>query len=112
MNSINNYFRLSIKGFESQFSVYNQGGFYKCHLDQHKETRHRQVSCCIYLNDCVDGGELVIYKKGSKTEVDKVIKPLSGSIVFFFSKDIYHEVKMVQNPRYSITTWFRDDETY
>ncbi len=112
MDSVNNYFRLSMKRFESQFTVYNPGGFYKCHLDQHKKTRHRQVSCSIYLNDCAAGGVLVIYKKGSKTEIDKVIRPVSGSIVLFFSRNIYHEVKIVQSPRYSLTTWFRDDEIY
>lgn len=109
MNSLNNYFRLSMKSFESQFSIYNQGGFYKCHLDQHSQTKHRQISCCLYLNDCIEGGELVIFKRRSKEKVDKVIKPLRGSIVLFFSADIYHKVNNVNNSRYSITTWFRDD---
>ncbi|MDH5414625.1 MAG: 2OG-Fe(II) oxygenase [Flavobacteriaceae bacterium] len=110
MISIKDYFRLSIKRFESQFSFYNQGGFYKCHLDQHKTSRHRQISCCLYLNDCIEGGELVIYARGSKTKIDKIIKPLRGSLVLFFSADIYHEVKVVHDSRYSITTWFRDDK--
>lgn len=109
MFSIKNYFRLSLKEFESQFSIYESGGFYKCHLDQHKESKHRQVSCCLYLNDCAQGGELLIYKKGSKTEIDKTVKPQRGTVVFFFSADTYHEVKLVQDLRYSITTWFRDN---
>jgi SM-20-related protein len=111
MLSTSRYFRLSLRRFESQFAIYNKGGFYKTHLDQHSGTGHRLISCCIYLNDCVDGGELVIYKKGSKTEVDKIVSPAKGSIVLFFSSDIQHEVKVVKHDsRYSISTWFRNDE--
>lgn len=110
MKSLRSYFRISLKRFESQFSIYNKGGFYICHLDQHSKSRHRQISCCLYLNDCIEGGELVLYKKGSTTIVDKVITPKKGSLAIFISADIYHEVKFVNTPRYSITTWFRDDE--
>ncbi|MFT6068038.1 MAG: SM-20-related protein [Bacteriovoracaceae bacterium] len=110
MKSLSAYFRLSLKRFESQFSIYNKGGFYHRHLDQHKQTRHRQVSSCLYLNDCPVGGELVLYKKGTQSEVSKVIKPKKGTFVVFISGDIYHEVKLVESPRYSISTWFRDDE--
>jgi SM-20-related protein len=110
MSSTNKYFSLSLKRFESQLALYNRGGFYKKHLDQHRNNRHRQISCCLYLNDCKRGGELIIYKKGSKTEIDKIIKPEKGSIVVFFSASIYHEVKVVKESRHSISTWFRDDE--
>jgi SM-20-related protein len=108
--STRDYFRLPIKRHESQFAIYEKGGFYKTHLDQHKHTRHRQISTCLYLNDCIEGGELILYKKGSKTEIEKVIKPSKGSFVIFFSADIYHEVKLVKSPRFSISTWYRDDE--
>lgn len=110
MNSISLYFRIPLRRFESQFALYNQGGFYKPHLDQHKMARHRQLTCCIYLNDCKKGGEFVLFKSGSKSQIEKVIKPRKGSIALFFSADIYHEVKLVNDPRLSITTWFRDDE--
>ncbi|MDA8793432.1 2OG-Fe(II) oxygenase [Bacteriovoracaceae bacterium] len=110
MHSLNSYFRLSLKRYESQFSFYSKGGFYCRHLDQHQQTRHRQISCCLYLNDCPKGGELIIYKKDSIVVVDKIIKPKKGSMVIFISGDIYHEVKLVSTPRYSISTWFRDDK--
>ena len=109
-NSTSNYFRISLKRFESQFAIYNSGGFYKAHFDQHGNSKHRLISCVIYLNDCSKGGELVLYKKGSKTQIDKVISPKAGSIVLFFSADIFHEVKLVIDHRQSISTWFRDDE--
>ena len=110
MLSTNNNFHLSLKRFESQFSVYEYGGFYKTHLDQHNMNRHRKVSCCLYLNDCIEGGELVIYQKGSKTEIETIIKPSQGSLVLFFSADIHREVKIVREKRYSISTWFHDNE--
>lgn len=108
--SLNHYFYLSIKHYESQVAYYGKGDFYKVHLDQFQKTKHRQVSCCLYLNDCINGGEFVLYKKGSKTLVEHIIKPKRGSFVIFLSGHIYHEVKMVYEPRYSLTTWFRDDD--
>ncbi len=110
MINLNEYFFLSMKRFESQFAIYEQGGFYKKHIDQHKLTRHRQMSCIFYLNDCTDGGELVIYNEKNKNEVDVLIKPKRGSFVLFISKTIFHEVLENRWPRYSLTTWFRDDE--
>lgn len=110
MESSKVYFRLPLKRFESQVALYNNGGFYRTHLDQHPKTRHRQISCTLYLNNCEKGGELVLYKKGSKTQVQETVLPRKGTIVLFASADIYHEVKVVHDERYSITTWFRDDE--
>ncbi len=110
LKSTKEYFRIPLKRFESQVAVYNKGGFYRTHLDQHPKTRHRQLSCCLYLNDCEAGGELVLFKKGSKTEVEQIVRPKKGTIALFLSADIFHEVRMVNQPRYSVTTWFRDDE--
>ncbi len=111
MKSIGSYFRLPLKRFEAQFSIYSKGGFYNRHLDQHQNSRHRHISICLYLNDCEEGGELILYKKGSQSEVEKIIKPRKGTLVVFISKDIPHEVKLVESTRHSITSWFRDDET-
>ena len=110
MLSTSEYFRLSLKRFESQFAYYEEGGFYKRHLDQHRNTRHRHLSCCLYLNSSEQGGELILYKKGSQTEIARVIKPLAGPLVFFISADIFHEVVSVRSERFSVSTWFRDDE--
>lgn len=41
MLSTKNYFRISLKSFEPQFAFYDKGGFYKSHLDQHKQARQR-----------------------------------------------------------------------
>lgn len=109
MLSMNQYFFLSLKHFESQVAYYIKDDFYKTHLDQFSQNAHRQVTCILYLNDCLSGGELVIYKKGSKDIIDKVILPKRGTLVLFFSGHIYHEVKIVETPRFSLSTWFRDD---
>jgi len=106
---INNYFRLSIKSFESQFALYNEGGFYKKHLDATNKNNRRILSSILYLNNCDNGGELNLYSKRSKDKVDRVIVPKIGSHVLFFSDQIYHEVEVTKKPRYSITTWFRND---
>ncbi len=109
MVSISNHFYLSLKHFESQLAFYKEGDFYKAHLDQFTQKNHRQVSCCLYLNDCLDGGEFVIYKDASLQIIEKIINPKKGSLVIFFSGKIWHEVKLVKYPRLSVSTWFRDD---
>lgn len=109
MLSVNNYFRLPIKSFESQFALYENGGFYEKHIDKTKKSNRRILSCIIYLNDCPEGGELVIYRQGSETEIAQVLSPKAGSLVLFFSDQIYHEVKPTKLLRLSLTTWFRDD---
>ncbi|MFA5583606.1 MAG: 2OG-Fe(II) oxygenase [Bacteriovoracaceae bacterium] len=109
MISLNQYFFLSLKHFESQVAYYTKNDFYKTHLDQFNNSSRRQVTCILYLNDCPVGGELIIYKKGTKDVVDKIVNPKRGTLVTFFSGHIYHEVRPVETPRFSLTTWFRDD---
>jgi len=110
MEKLKHTLLLSLKRFESQFAVYEPGGFYKKHLDQLKGSGHRQISTILYLNDCNDGGELVLYNKDNKNIIDKLISPRSGQFVIFISSQIFHEVKPTLNQRYSLTSWLRDDE--
>ncbi|WP_372655089.1 2OG-Fe(II) oxygenase [Halobacteriovorax sp.] len=111
MLTLNRHFFLSMKRFESQFAIYEKGGFYKKHIDQHSKTRHRQVSCILYLEDCLEGGELVLYNRDNRNIVDKVIHPKKGTLVTFFSSQIFHEVLESKVRRYGLTSWMRDDET-
>ena len=110
MNELKPSLLLSLKRFESQFAIYEPGGFYKKHLDQLKGSGHRQISTILYLEDCSDGGELVLYNKNNRNIIDKTITPKSGQFIIFISSQIYHEVKPTLNQRYSLTSWLRDDE--
>ena len=109
MQAMNSYFYLSIKRWESQFAIYPIGGFYKKHKDQLKGSEHRQVTFITYLNDCENGGELVIYDRDDRSKIAATISPRAGSCVIFFSSQIFHEVRPTLSPRFSLTTWFRDD---
>lgn len=110
MKGINEHFFLSLKRLESQFALYESGGFYKKHIDQHQKTKNRLVTCIFYLNDCPDSGELVLYNKDNKKLVDDIIFPQKGKMVIFFSGHIFHEVKKVDRERLGITTWMRNDQ--
>lgn len=106
---LNSHFYMSLKRYESQLAFYPQGGYYKKHLDQIKGRNNRQVTMVLYLNECEEGGELVIYDRDDKMKVASTIKPLAARCVIFFSSQIYHEVLPTFSPRFSLTTWFRDD---
>ena len=110
MDKLKHSLLLSLKRFESQFAIYEPGGFYKKHLDQLKGSGHRQISTILYLNDCIDGGELILYNRSNRNNIDKIISPRSGKFIVFISSQIYHEVKPTLEPRYSLTSWLRDDE--
>ncbi len=106
---MNQYFYLNIKRWESQMAFYPNGGFYKKHLDQLKGGENRLMTCIFYLNDCVEGGELVIYDREDRNLKVATITPKSGTCVLFFSRQIFHEVLPSYSPRYSLTTWLRHD---
>jgi SM-20-related protein len=110
MLTLNQHFFLSMKRFESQLAWYQPGGFYKKHIDVHKETRHRQVTTILFLNNCIQGGELVLYDREEINKVDKVIVPEAGMLVTFFSAQVFHEVVETHQDRFSLTSWLRDDE--
>lgn len=110
MQLLKRSFFLPLKRFESQMAFYPDGGFYKKHLDQHAGTQNRLVTNLFYLNDCTEGGELVIYNKNDHNKIDAVIEPKAGSFVTFFSSEIYHEVRPTLSERFSLTTWMRNDE--
>ena len=100
--------RIPLKRFEGHFAYYPIGKHYVRHIDQHAKTQHRQVTCILYLSDWKpeNQGELVMYlPNGGSLEV----APKAGRFVCFLSGLIPHEVKTTQAPRWSITSWMRDD---
>ncbi len=107
---MNQHFFLNMKRWESQMALYPHGGFYKKHLDQLRSGENRIMTCIFYLNDCDDGGELVIYDRDDIKRKVATIAPRRGTCVIFFSRQIFHEVLPSFAPRFSLTTWLRHDQ--
>lgn len=98
----------SINDFEFHYAFYEQGSFYKRHLDQFKNDRGRQFSLVFYINENwleIDGGNLSIYREGRPTAN---IYPTAGTAVFFKSDRIEHEVHLSPTRyRLSIAGWLK-----
>jgi SM-20-related protein len=104
---LNRTLYLGLKQFEGHFARYDEGGFYKKHLDQFQGNNDRQVTLITYLNSPDDGGELRVYKKSNPDEIECDIAPKAGMLVCFLSKELYHEVLPTKHKRYSLTGWLR-----
>lgn len=102
---------LGLMDFEGHFAVYPEGGFYKPHLDRHRESVDRLVTVILYLNPewkPGDGGELRIWTTPGEREGEFVIvEPRMGTLVCFLAGDFWHEVLPAVKTRASITGWFR-----
>lgn len=106
---------LGLFSFESHFSHYAKGDFYKKHKDAFKGEGNRVLSVVVYLNpnwSADDGGELVIYppKISSPAILGKrkvTVTPNFGTIVVFLSEEFPHEVLPALRDRYAIAGWFR-----
>lgn len=97
-----------ITSYEFHYALYDQGSFYKKHLDQFKSNNSRAYSMIMYLNEnwqTGDGGELCVYPLGQA----EMISPLNGKCVFFKSDEMEHEVLLNNKPRMSITGWLKSD---
>ena len=94
-----------IRSFEFQYAFYEEGSFYKKHVDRFQNDDRRQFSMVFYLSEKWhegDGGELLIYTDETVTRVE----PVSGRVVFFRS-EIPHEVLPTRIPRLSLTGWMK-----
>ena len=95
-----------ITGYEFHYTMYEEGSFYKKHLDQFKNNSSRQYSMIVYLNEDwqkADGGELCIHHAGKL----QTISPANGKSVFFKSNELEHEVLVTTRERLSITGWLK-----
>ena len=100
---------LPIVRFESHLASYEPGSFYRWHVDRHRQNLRRIISCVIYLSDWKegDGGHLEI-EKNTNSELVR-IAPKKGRLVVFDSR-LRHQVCEVNAQRWSLTSWFRDDQ--
>jgi SM-20-related protein len=112
-NALNRQLFLGLFEYECHYAFYPPGAFYKKHLDAFKGTNSRILSTVLYLNPgwlAGDGGELVIYHP-VKDEVLEVITPDFGKMVIFLSEEFPHEVLPAKTRRYSLTGWFRKNNS-
>ncbi len=95
-----------ITSYEFHYALYEEGSFYKTHLDQFQRNDSRQFSMIMYLNNdwkIADGGELCIHFADHLQH----ISPTSGKSVFFKSNELRHEVLLTNKARMSITGWLK-----
>lgn len=95
-----------ITGYEFHYTLYEQGSFYKKHIDQFRNDNSRQYSMIMYLNDNwqeEDGGQLCIHNNAHMQN----ISPTNGKSVFFKSSQLEHEVLLTNKARLSITGWLK-----
>ena len=105
---------LGLFSFESHFSHYQSGAFYKKHLDAFKgnplkDSTNRVLSVVAYFNpgwQPEDGGELAMFNE-SAADPFLCVTPAYGTLVVFLSEDFPHEVRAANRDRYSIAGWFR-----
>lgn len=112
---LNRHLFLGLFSFESHFSHYAKGDFYKIHKDAFKGESNRVLSVIVYLNrnwSDDDGGELIIYDQSLPASSDIehreiTVIPNWGTIVIFLSEEFPHQVLAAERDRYSIAGWFR-----
>jgi SM-20-related protein len=105
---LNRHLLLGLFSYESHFSHYPAGAFYKTHTDSFRGEANRVLSTVFYLNPdwkVGDGGELVIYSESGE-ELERVV-PVFNRLVVFLSEEFPHEVLPTATDRYSIAGWFR-----
>jgi len=98
---------LGLTHYECHFARYQQGDFYRKHLDAFKGRSNRVLTTVCYLNNVQQGGELVIYDEHDQWLLQ--VQPSQGCLVMFESERFPHEVKPAADVRYSIAGWFRKD---
>lgn len=109
--AMNRHLYLGLMTLESQFALYPPGTFYGRHLDRHRDSDERVLSCVLYLNEnwaADDGGHLRLYlPEGEGGETPCHVSPDGGRLVVFLSDRVPHEVLPARRERLSIASWFR-----
>lgn len=106
-SAINQNLFLGLEDFESHFTLYPPGTFYKKHVDRFRDDDRRTISCVAYLNENwlpEQGGALRMYLDND--QIYDVI-PQAGTLIIFMSAQWPHEVLPATRDRLSVTGWFR-----
>jgi SM-20-related protein len=107
-HEVNQHFYLGLFEYEAHFAKYEEGDFYKKHLDCFRGNENRRLTTVFYMNDSwteEDGGELVVYDLDDN--VIAKLPPRSGRLFVFLSEQFPHEVLPTNKQRFSIAGWFR-----
>jgi SM-20-related protein len=105
---LNRHLMLGLFSYESHFSHYQSGDFYRKHYDAFRGEANRVLSTVLYLNSGwapEDGGELEIFDAEDQSLMK--VTPLLGTLVVFLSEEFPHEVHAARRDRFSIAGWFR-----
>lgn len=106
---LNRRLLLGLFSVETHFSRYQQGDFYRRHVDAFRGDANRVLSLVTYLNrgwEADQGGELVIYRSDSEERL-VTVAPAFGTLVLFLSEEFPHEVLPARRERYAVAAWFR-----
>ncbi|EKO3424899.1 2OG-Fe(II) oxygenase [Vibrio fluvialis] len=106
--AVNRDFFLGLFEYEAHFAKYEQGDFYKKHLDAFRGQENRKLTTVFYMNEAWqpdDGGELKIYDLDD--QLIDTVAPVAGRLVVFLSEKFPHEVLPTHADRVSIAGWFR-----
>lgn len=109
---LNREFFLGLKSYEAHYARYQEGQFYKTHIDNFKSQGTRRITTVFFLNpawNSNNSGELLIYSPDSQ-ELMLTVEPQATTLVVFKSETFPHEVKPPKGrDRWSIAGWFRID---
>lgn len=106
---LNRQLFLGLFSFESHFSIYQAGDFYRKHVDAFKGESNRVLSVVVYLNkgwEPGQGGELQLFKPDSSSELVRIV-PSYGTLAVFLSEEFPHEVLPTRRERYAVAGWYR-----
>ncbi|WP_371930899.1 2OG-Fe(II) oxygenase [Oceanimonas sp. CHS3-5] len=110
--SLNRELFMGLRDYECHYARYDEGDFYKKHLDAFRGRSNRRVTTVLYLNNdwqADQGGELLIYAEKGAQPSHRVM-PEGGTLVCFLSERFPHEVLPARRQRLSIAGWFRIDD--
>lgn len=97
----------SINDLEFHYAYYQEGSFFKRHIDQFRSDRGRVLSFVLYLNQDwhqAHGGKLSLYLPNGEFG----LYPEEGRVVTFRSDQVEHEVHpSVGRGRLSIAGWLK-----
>jgi len=106
---LNRELQLGLFDFEGHFALYPAGTGYRRHLDQHRGSQARVLSCVLYLNrhwKAQDHGELRLYLDGLGCGEYCDLLPEGGLLVCFLSDRLWHAVLPSRRERLSLAGWF------